>query len=184
MRIIRLTLLVILISGTAEFCFGIDEYSPGVTLYGGAGAAHQEAAIRGSFQYGISMSAYSPYNFSGFLMEFGYASPLLSKDPRLSAFKGAATISPLNYMAAFKTHSSGRLPDRLSSLRMPIFFTAGYSRFIGAGNGINYGVGMDFRFNETRAIRFEVRDYWKLTGAGTREHNAAFRLGCVFFVED
>ena len=32
MGIIRLTLLVILISGAAELCFGIDEYSPGVTI--------------------------------------------------------------------------------------------------------------------------------------------------------
>ena len=174
MRVIGLTLLVILFISTAELCFGIDADSPHVTLFGGAGIAKQDAVSGGSFHYGVSMDGYWPNKFEGFLMEFGYASPFYSKDPS-SSFKGAAVLSPLNYVAAFNTLKSGRLP---------IFFTGGYTRLIRTGNAVNYGIGMDFRLNETRAIRFEIRDYWKLTGTGTREHNVAFRLGCVFFVDD
>ena len=180
----RFTLSLILFISTAELCFGIDKDSPWVTIFGGSGATVQDAVSGRSFQYGVSMGGYEPNKFFGFSMEFGYASPFYSKNPDSSSFRGAAILSPFNYIVAFNTLKSDKLPASLSSLRMPIFFTAGYTRLIRTGNSVNYGAGMDFRISATRAIRFEIRDYWKLTGTGDREHNVAFRLGCVFFVED
>ena len=60
--------------------------------------------------------------------------------------------------------------------------TIGYARMIGTGNAVNFGAGLDFIFSDYKGIRFEVRDYLKLSGRD--EHNITFRIAFLHLFDD
>jgi hypothetical protein len=57
--------------------------------------------------------------------------------------------------------------------------TIGYSRIFGTGNALNYGGGIDYWLDEYHMIRFEIREYRRMSG--TRKKDLAFRIGYVFY---
>jgi hypothetical protein len=60
--------------------------------------------------------------------------------------------------------------------RLTTFATGGYSRLFGTGNALNFGGGINFYIKDRmRALRFEVLDYWHISGA--KEHNVVLRMG-------
>jgi len=47
---------------------------------------------------------------------------------------------------------------------------------------MNFGGGLDYRFNDTRAIRGEIRDYY--APSAPSQHNVAMRVGLVIYIDD
>lgn len=151
------------------FCFAQDVASPKFVVFGGTGVNSQSAVTHGSIHFGASFEEVPPVRSGhfpqGFIFEGGYIGPM--NDLGL----GSAIFS-VNYAGAFAVPKSRLLP----------FFTGGYTRLFGTGNAVNYGGGIDFLLSNTRAVRFEVRDYLRLSDV--REHNVAFRLGYIIYMKD
>ena len=71
---------------------------------------------------------------------------------------------------------------RIRGTRFELPLTLGYTRMIGTGNAVNFGAGLDFILSDYNGIRFEVRDYFKLSGRD--EHNITFRIAFLHLFED
>jgi hypothetical protein len=154
-------------------CFGqgyesYDVGRVGGAVFGGAGVANpSDNAAHGSIHLGADFEMSHVVDFknnkgipTGFIFEFGYAGPVNDLG------NGAALIST-NYIAEWAV--SRHKP-------LTAFTTAGYTRLFGTGNAFNFGVGINLHINNQRnAIRFEVRDYYKIVGL--KEHSVAFRMG-------
>jgi hypothetical protein len=151
--------------GSSDFCEGY------FTVFGGGGATNPSGnVLHGSMQLGADIEMTDVVNFKeksgipfGFLLEGGYTGPVND------LVNGSALFS-INYVAQF-----------LAARHKPLtaFATAGYTRLFGTGNALNYGGGINVYIkDQERAIRFEVRDYFRISGA--REHSVAFRIGYLF----
>jgi hypothetical protein len=140
--------------------------------FGGAGLTNQpNDEAHASIHIGGDLEILPVFDFKhfpgGFIFEFGYSGPTNHFD------SGSALIS-LNYAGELLASRRKRLAP---------FFTAGYTRLFGTGAAANFGGGVDFfRKDFQRAIRFEVRDYFRI--ASFKEHSAAFRVGYVFCAPD
>lgn len=153
----------VVINGTG-LCFGQHtEYEPcRYTAFGGAGLTSQSKASHGSIHFGGDYGYIPVFDFMqfpyGFIFEFGYAGPT-------NHFGSGSALISTNY--------AGEL--LASRKRLTLLFTSGYTRLFGTGNAVNYGGGVNLYGNDQAyAIRFEVRDYFRIV---KREHNVAFRLG-------
>jgi hypothetical protein len=170
MRAVRMLLCFVAMMFFAGLCFGDDAddyfYAPFIhfTVFGGAGLTNQSSdAAHGCIHLGGSLEMMPANGFFGLMLEFGYAGPVNKLDA------GSALLS-VNYA-----------PELVIShrKRLGVFAATGYTRLFGTGNALNLGGGLDF-FNKdgTRALRFEVRDYWRF--ADISEHSAALRIGYLF----
>jgi len=148
-------------------CFSQDDFpSPKLVLLGGSGTTNQSGDAHRSLHFGIDLdeplSGYLGKIPGGYLLELAYAGPV--KD-----FSSGSTIISTNYVGAFSV-----------TRRLMPFFTVGYTRILGTGNALNYGGGIDLVIkNTTRAIRFEARNYARMSGA--KEKDLAFRIGYVIY---
>jgi hypothetical protein len=65
------------------------------------------------------------------------------------------------------------------------FLTAGFTRIFATGNALNFGIGFDHGIGKSdRMIRFELRDYYQVSG--TQQHLIVLRvaLGSLFSDSD
>jgi hypothetical protein len=163
-------LLVGMLALLGGSCFGQDYADPRFVLFGGAGVTTGPQV--GGLQYGASFEVAPPVRHGqfpfGFLLEGGYIGPLNSLR---SPSSGAALFSA-NYLVAF--HRKFKSIDALP------FVTGGYTRLFGTGNAVNYGGGVDLVVKPNRAVRFEVKDYLRLSGP--KEHDVALRIGWVIYL--
>jgi hypothetical protein len=174
MRTLRIIFGLMVAIYANGFCYSQhlnEDYPTKFAMFGGAGLANPSTAAHGGLHLGVS------FDCLGVLFEGGYAGPINDLG------NGSALLSA-NYSGAFTVGKSHRL--------MP-FFTGGYTRLFGTGNAINFGGGIDFVLRsavprpDPRGIRFEVRDYFRLTDHPTYshpEHNAAFRIAYVIYGDD
>jgi hypothetical protein len=146
-----------------EFCFAQD-----IAIFAGVGMTNRSAVTNSSIHLGVSMEGLAQRGafWQGGLSEVGYIGPINSLG------HGSAIFS-VNYKGAFNHGNSSRL--------FP-FFTGGYTRLFGTGNAVNYGFGVDVPFHKSKALRFEVRDYLRLSGF--EEHNVAFRSGLNLYAQN
>lgn len=114
-----------------------------------------------------------PFPF-GFLVEGGYAGPM-------TRVSGGAGILSANYLAPIDLRGAHANLNIARGLVLP-FLTGGYTRLFGTGNAVNFGAGADLSMGRTSAIRFEVRDYLRLSGP--KQHDVALRVGIVVFLAD
>jgi hypothetical protein len=160
-------LLAIFFLSATGLCFCQDDFpSPKLVLLGGSGTTNQSGNAHRSLHLGIDLdeplAGYLGKIPGGYLLELGYAGPI--KD-----FSSGSTIFSANYVGAFSV-----------AKRLMPFFTVGYTRILGTGNALNYGGGIDLVIkNTTRAIRFEVRDYMRMSGSKAKD--LAFRIGYVIY---
>jgi hypothetical protein len=71
---------------------------------------------------------------------------------------------------------------RAGRMRFDLPLNLGYTRMAGVGNAVNFGAGLDVILSKNNGIRFEARDYYKLSGRN--EHNVIFRVAFLRRVED
>jgi hypothetical protein len=143
-----------------------DVDSPKLTYFAGPGTTLSHGTAQAATQFGASFDGAPPNSWFGLLFEVGYVAPW-------SNFKAGSAFLSANYMAAWSLDKKQRwLP----------FATVGYSRLFGTGNAANFGGGLDYRYKNNDAIRFELRDYATFTGP--RQHDVALRFGFVFYVPD
>jgi len=149
-----------------------DLGSPKFVVFGGAGVTNQAAVTRAGMQFGADIEeavpAYHGHFPQGFLFEGGYAGP--ARD-----FAAGSALFSANYLGTFLMQKSK------SQIFLPSF-TGGYTRLFGTGNAINFGGSLDFVLSQKRALRFEARDYLRLSGP--KEHNVALRFGYIFYIPD
>jgi hypothetical protein len=159
-----------------------DAASPKFTVFAGAGGAFAGGHSKGEVQTGASFDEAPPNAWAGFSFEGGYLGPW-------SRPGAGSAIFSADYMAAwsFGPKGNGRTPsgkpfwsDR--GWRVLPFASAGYTRLFGTGNAVNFGGGIDYRLNESHAIRVEVRDYY--SPASGSQHNVALRIGWVVYLPD
>jgi hypothetical protein len=105
-------------------------------------------------------------------MEGGYLAPWA----RLRA--GSALLS-FDYMPSWHFARAGTTEPENDWKFLP-YASAGYTRLFGTGNAVNFGVGADYRFRKTQAIRVDIRDYYSF--ASPRQHNVALRIGWVIYL--
>jgi len=149
-----------------------DEWMPRWVLFGGTGItvpappdgnadtsdSRQLVSFGGAFEFGLSLElsylglTYNKFNSGRLLLSAGTTFPVAAK--------------------------------RIRGTRFELPLTVGYTRMIGivSGNAVNFGAGMDVILSDYKGIRFEVRDYLKLSG--TKEHNIAFRVAFLSLFED
>jgi hypothetical protein len=110
------------------FVFGQDD-RPKIVFWGGSGITSQSSSVHGSFHLGADYEQlFSNGNqVSGPLFELGYAAANNKADD------GSALFSA-NY-------AHGLLIGK--SKQNFLFFTGGYTRLFGTGNGINFGAGVE-----------------------------------------
>jgi hypothetical protein len=159
-----------------------DAASPKFVFFAGAGPLVSDGHSKSAIQAGAALEEAPPGSWGGFSFEGGYLGPW-SKPNDGSAFFSC------NYMVAwaFGPKASGRLPNGTQywtdrGWKILPFATGGYTRLFGTGNAINFGGGIDYRINHTRAIRLELRDYYSF--ALPRQHNVALRIGWSLYVAD
>ena len=70
---------------------------------------------------------------------------------------------------------------RIGKIRFDLPCTLGYTRMIRTANAVNFGAGLDVIWGKDHGIRFEVRDYFKLSGHN--EHNVVFRIAYLRLVD-
>jgi hypothetical protein len=133
-----------------------------------AGGITQSNAWRGSLHLIAGFEFNPRIKFkqvpTGFLFEGGYVGPFNNLG------SGSALFSA-DYAGAYFLGKSNRCK---------LFFAGGYTRLFGTGNAVNYGGGVDFWPNELGAVRFELRDYLRISGP--KEHNVAFRVGYALYM--
>jgi hypothetical protein len=173
MTTMRVMICLAGIIGIAGFCRAQDIDSPKFVFFGGAGLTKHSSVTQSSVHFGATLEEIPPLRAKsgppypgGFLFEVGYVGPAHDLG------SGSAMLS-VNYAGAFATEKCRHI--------LP-FFTGGYTRLFGTGNALNYGGGFDFLINHTRAVRFEARDYFRLSGS--KEHNVAFRIGYIIYLAD
>jgi len=167
----------------AGICFGQDEqenrkgkmYSsfddrPKLTLFGGSGITEQArpagsadtSTPRKLVNFGLAFEQLIS-------LELGYLGPA----DDVSLFDGVFFSSGISAPLAWW---------RIGEKHFDLPLTFGYTRLIGTGNAVNFGAGLDVFLDRDFGIRFEVRNYLKLSERN--EHNLAFRIGLVRRVED
>jgi hypothetical protein len=159
-----------------------DAASPKFTLFVGPGIVRTQGISRGEIQAGASFDEAPPGAWGGFSFEGGYLGPW--SKPHI----GSAFLS-VDYMSAwhFGPSGSGRTANGTRywsdrGWKLLPFASAGYTRLFGTGNAVNFGGGIDYRLNNTRAIRLEVRDYY--SPSTPAQHNVALRVGLVIYISD
>lgn len=181
MRVVRMPLYLAAMFFIAGSCFGDDADKLFIPLpmqfgfFGGAGltnptrtASHASVHLGGS----MGMIGASDYHkehtvVGGVSFEAGYVGPVNDLG------NGSALLSANIFPELILSHHK----------RITAFATGGYTRLFGTGNALNFGVGFNFYIKDKkRALRFEVRDYWH--AGGLKEHNAAFRLGYLYYDYD
>jgi hypothetical protein len=162
----------VMVMNIAGLCFGQDrdyksfEYQPiRFTAFGGAELINQSDATHGSIQFGGDIGLIQVYDFNQFplgaIFEFGYAGPA-------NHFGSGSALISTNYVGEFLVSRHKRLT---------LMLTTGYSRLFGTGNAANFGGGVElFSKNLDHALRFEIRDYFRIAN---KEHNVAIRVGYV-----
>jgi len=105
---------------------------------------------------------------AGISLELGYIGPAGKLDSG-SAFFSTGTTFPAMRLGFIPT-----MRERIKGTRFEMPLTLGYTRIIGTGNAVNFGAGLDVALSDYNGIRFEVRDYFKLSGR--KEHNIVFRI--------
>jgi len=173
MRTFRAMIWFFGVACVTGFCFGQDSNNPKLVVFGGAGVTNQSAANHCSLHFGVALEEIPPVKFRefprGFLFEGGYVGPA-------NALESGSALFSANYAGAYNT---------AKAVHSLLFFTGGYTRLFGTGNGVNFGGGIDFLLNKAYAthasfrprLRFEVRDYLRISGP--KEHNVAFRVGFI-----
>jgi hypothetical protein len=165
LKTIRIMIWIFFLMCAAAFCHG---QGMGLLLSGGSGVTNQPGDSHNSLHISAGFNVMMPMegdNFPyGLLIELGYAGPA-------KKFSSGSAVLSANYTASFLT-SSDLVP----------FLTAGYTRIAGTGNALNFGGGIDYLFTKVsaRGIRFEVRDYMRISGA--RERDLAFKVGIISFL--
>jgi hypothetical protein len=140
--------------------------SPKLVAFGGAGAVTSRARSLGSMQLGLSLEGSLPNKWFGFGIESGYIGPI-------SNLKSGSGLLSINYIPSWKADKQARF--------LP-FATAGYTRLFELGHAVNFGGGLDFRLNDSHAIRFEARDYYAPDRPA--QHNVGLRIGWVTYIAD
>jgi hypothetical protein len=147
-------------------CRAQDIASPKVVWLAGAGAAITHDHSLGAMQTGISFEGSTPNKWFGLGFESGYVGPY-------SNLKSGSGFMSFNYVPSWQADKKGRFVP---------FASAGYTRLFEIGHAVNFGGGLDLRLNNLHAIRFEARDYYMPTRP--EQHNVAFRIGWVVYVQD
>lgn len=147
-------------------CHAQDIVSPKFVDFVGAGGVVTRAHSLGSMQTGISFEGSTPNKWFGLGFESGYLGPY-------SNLKSGSGFMSFNYVPSWQVERKGRF--------LP-FASAGYTRLFEIGHAVNFGGGLDLRLNNLHAIRFEARDYYMPTRP--EQHNVAFRIGWVVYVQD
>jgi hypothetical protein len=149
----------------ASFCHG---QGIGTVISGGSGITNQQGDAHNSLHLSAGLNLMAPMEDKnipyGLLLELGYAGPPKN-------FSSGSTVFSSNYIGSF-----------LTSWDLVPFLTVGYTRILGTGNALNFGGGIDYIFTKYNAsgIRFEVRDYMRISGS--REKDLAFKIGFIHFL--
>jgi hypothetical protein len=164
MKAIGLLLCISVLLGAAGLCYGVEG---GIEVFGGSALKARSGGAQRNMLVGLGATYFGDYGrsyASGFFLEINSAS--------LKNLHSDHVVLSANYAGSILT----------SNRRFAPFLTAGYSRIVGAGNALNYGAGIDYAIfkKDVHLVRFEVRDYWKLSGI--RENIPTFRVGYFFIL--
>jgi hypothetical protein len=149
-------------------CRAQDIDSPKFVYFAGAGTNLSRGHALGEIQAGASFEESTPNHWIGYGFEGGYVGPW-------SRLKSGAGLFSFNYTPSWSFNKQARF--------LP-FATVGYTHLFGTSNAVNFGCGLDLRLSNTRAIRFEVRDYYSPVLPQTARHDVAFRIGWVIYLWD
>jgi hypothetical protein len=145
--------------------------SPRFSIFAGPGLLLSQGHSSGEFQVGASIDQTAPNAWIGYSVEGGYLAPW-------ARLKSGSGFFSFDYMPSW--HFGHATPD--ASWKFLPYVSAGYTRLFGTGNAMNFGVGADYRFRKTQAIRVDIRDYYSF--ASPRQHNVALRIGWVIYLWD
>ena len=98
----------------------------------------------------------------GLSLELGYLKPADGSSSASGAFFSSGVTYPMPRGI------------KIGWTRFELSPTLGYTRMFGTGNAVNFGAGLDAILSKYYGIRFEARDYFKLSG--NKEHNVVFRI--------
>ena len=149
-----------------------DDYLPRLVFFYGNGINKQANPTDGD-------GSSNPQKLTNFGMAFEGGIFSLFEISQLGATEDVSTLNGFTFSTGLTAPMPlGKSGD--SRFHLPLSF--GYTRIIGTANAINFGAGLDVRLSEYNGIRFEVRDYLKLSGR--KEHNVIFRIAFLRFWDD
>ena len=160
MKIAGSFICVLFVLCTAGLCHG-DE--GGIEVFGGSSLNDRSGGVLRNMVVGLGATYLGDYGkshfASGCLFEVNSAS--------LKDLHSDHVVVSANYAGSILVENR----------RISPIITAGYSRIFGAGNALNYGAGIDYLLSrkDLHLVRFEIRNYWTLSGA--RENIPTFRVG-------
>jgi len=151
------------------FSFVSDDYKIRLAAYGGSGITEQAYPVGSADTSDLRKLVNLGLAYEGLLsLELGYLGFADDFDGGNALFSSSVVIPPTL--------------GRIRGTRFDLPLALGYTQIFGSGNAVNFGVGIDAILSEKNGIRFEVRDYFKLSGSN--EHNVVFHVAFLRFVDD